>query len=156
MAWRFAKWQAATLCAAVIGLGAAQSDHSGFTDLSDHQTSILEGNWQSCRGADGQYGERIFDSSAPGLGKFELHLGPYHDFALFRGVQEAHREHDSAGDLLKPHTVEVDGNLGRHVWDVAGLHFEAALAGGSQEDCESWWITLRRSDSTSSEISSVR
>jgi len=139
----------ATCCAAVIGLAATQSDHSAFTDLSDHTRSILEGNWQSCRGPDGQYGERVYDGSAPGLGRFELHLGPYHDFALFRGVQAAHRDHESAADLLKPHVVEVSENSGRHVWKVAGLRLEAALAGGSQSDCESWWINLRRIDSTS-------
>lgn len=151
MARRATAWHLAVWCTALVGVTTAQppGDHSGFTDLSDHTRSILEGNWQSCRLPDGGYGERIYDGSAPGLGRFELHLGPYHDFALFRGTTSAHRDHGSPGDLLNPHTVEVVDNRGHRVWRVAGLQLEVSLAGGSQEDCESWWIELRRIDSTS-------
>jgi hypothetical protein len=29
--------------------------------FSDHTRAMLEGNWQSCRETDGQYGERVYD-----------------------------------------------------------------------------------------------
>ena len=137
--------------AIAISVGLADPGLSQFTSFNDRSRSMLEGNWQSCRESDGQYSERIYDGKAPGLGPFELHLGPYHVFALFRGVQDDHREHASGDNLLKPFTVEVDRNrLARQKWEAAGLVFEASLAGGSREDCESWWISLRRADTSSS------
>jgi hypothetical protein len=111
---------------------------------------MLEGNWQSCRDADGQYSERVYEGNWPGVEPFELHMGPYHEFALFRGIQTDHRDHASAENLLKPATVEVVGNRAARTWDVAGFHLEVALAGGSREDCESWFVSLKRSKSTSS------
>ena len=111
---------------------------------------MLEGNWQSCREADGQYSERVYDGKWPGLPPFELHMGPYHEFALYRGIQEAHRDHRSSENLLQPSNIDVVGNRARQSWDVAGLHLEVSLAGGSREDCESWFVSLKRSRSTSS------
>jgi len=144
------KWQSITLFTGALVLCTAAYGHTQFTSSTDRRMSILEGNWQSCRESDGKYAERIYDGKMPGLGPFELHMGPYHEFALFRGVEEEHREHTSPENLLNPFTVEVVANIGRQKWDVAGLHFEVALAGGSREDCESWWIQLRRIDTTSS------
>ena len=66
---------------------------------------ILEGNWQSCREIDGRYSERIYDHVVNGEGKFELHMGPYREFALFKDVQEEHRPHESRDNLLKPFRV---------------------------------------------------
>jgi hypothetical protein len=76
-------------------------------------------------------------------------MGPYHEFALYRGIQDEHRDHQSSENLLKPHTVEIRANAARQSWDVDGLRLEVALSGGSREDCESWYITLRRVASTS-------
>jgi hypothetical protein len=131
-------------------LGAAAAGWAQFTPFSDHSRAMLEGNWQSCREADGQYGERIYDGKWAGLPPFELHMGPYHEFAFFEGVQEDHRDHAGAGNLLKPHTVEISANRGKQAWDVAGLHLEVTLAGGSREDCESWFVSLKRIAPTSS------
>jgi hypothetical protein len=134
-----------------ICLGPAQYSSSQFTSFTDRSRAILEGNWQSCRGSESEdYDERIYDGHAPGIGRFELHLGPYHDFALFRGVQEDHRDHDNPDNLLKPHVVPVVSGKGSQKWVAAGLVFDVTLAGGSRDSCESWWITLRRADSTSS------
>ncbi len=131
-------------------LGAATLGYSQFTSFSDRTRAVLEGNWQSCRESDGEYAERIYDGNLPELGHFELHLGPYHDFALFRGVQDEHRDHNSPDNLLRPHTVDVDaGGLAGHVWDVNGVRFQVKLAGGSREECESWFISLRRLDTES-------
>ena len=150
MGRRGRRWQLVSALTGTLVLGFAASGLSQFTSFNDRSRSMLEGNWQSCRESDGTYSERIYDGRLPGLGPFELHMGPYHEFALFRGVQDDHREHSSAENLLRPYIVEVVGSTGRHQWDIAGLHLEAALAGGSREDCESWWVQLRRMDSNSS------
>jgi hypothetical protein len=134
-----------TACLGVAALSQAQ-----FSSFSDRTQAVFEGNWQSCREADGQYAERVYDGKWPGMDPFEFHMGPYHEFALFRGIQEEHRDHTSAKNLLKPMTVAVVGNRGTQTWDVAGLHVEVALAGGSREECESWFVSLKRSKSTSS------
>src|SRR5215831_1541735 len=99
-----------------------------FTPFNDRSRAMLEGNWQSCRESGGGYAERIYDGKWPGLPPFELHLGPFHDFALFRGIQEEHRDHDSAANLLVPHTVDLESNRSSHTWDVAGLHLEVVLS----------------------------
>jgi hypothetical protein len=60
----------------------------------------LDGNWQSCRETGGEYSERVYDGKWPGLPPFELHMGPYHEFALFRGIQaEVIRPRDSTLNL---------------------------------------------------------
>jgi len=150
MVRRAHKWQSITLFTGALVLCTAAYGHTQFTSSNDRRISILEGNWQSCRESDGKYSERVYDGKLPGIGPFELHMGPYHEFALFRGVEDDHREHTSADNLLKPFTVDVVANIGRQKWDAGGLHLEVALAGGSREECESWWVQLRRSDSTSS------
>ena len=132
-------------CLGVAALGRAQ-----FTPFSDRSRAMLEGNWQSCREADGQYGERVYDGRWQGMPQFELHMGPYHEFALFEGIQDDHRDHSSAGNLLKPHVVEVTANRGKQAWDIAGMHLEVTLAGGSREDCESFFVSLKRTPSSSS------
>jgi hypothetical protein len=131
----------AAACLGVATLGYAQL----FRPFTDRSRAMLEGNWQSCRETDGQYAERVYDGRWPGMEPFEFHMGPYHEFALFRGIQDVHRVHNSVENLLRPFTVEVVGNNAKHVWDVNGIHLEVVLAGGSREDCESWFVTLSRS-----------
>jgi len=131
-------------------LGAASLGYAQlFRPFSNRSQTMLEGNWQSCREDDGQYAERVYDGRWQGVDAFELHMGPYHEFALFRGIQDEHRDHDSANNLLKPHKLDIVGNNSRHAWDVNGLHLEVVLAGGSREDCESWFVTLRRTADSS-------
>jgi hypothetical protein len=148
MAWRAAKWQLVAGITVAGCLGVAALGQAQFTSYSDHKRALLEGNWQSCREDDGQYGERVYDGKWPGMGPFELHMGPYHEFALFRGIQDGHREHNSGGNLLKPYNLEIRGNAARQAWDVDGLHLEISLAGGSREQCESWFVSLKRIDTT--------
>jgi hypothetical protein len=115
-----------------------------FTSYSRNSRNILEGNWQSCREADGAYSERVYDHRVNGVPKFEVHLGPRREFAIFDGVQEEHRAHDSAANLLQPYHLDGEGNLARHEWKIPSLNlvFTATLAGGSRSDCESWYILL--------------
>ena len=77
-------------------------------------------------------------------------MGPYHEFALFRGIQDDHRDHQTADNLLKPSTVEMIANRARQSWVAAGLHIDVSLAGGSRDDCESWFVSVKRSNPTSS------
>jgi hypothetical protein len=122
-----------------------------FRSFSGSPRNILEGNWQSCREDDGRYAERIYDHVVNGVGLFEVHLGPKHEFAIFKGVQEAHRDHASAENLLKPFDVRIDNNQARQRWEIPSLKliFTATLAGGSRTDCESWFILLEPLEKTS-------
>lgn len=145
-----ATWRLAGVFA-LAGLLVARPAAPQFTSFTHNSRSILEGNWQSCREADGRYSERVYDHVAHGAGRFEVHLGPKRDFALFKGVQGEHRDHDSPENLLKPHVVELDGGRAKHRWEIPSLNlaFTVTLAGGSRMECESWFIVLEPLEKTS-------
>jgi hypothetical protein len=130
------------LVAGVIAIAAPAG--AQFTSYSKSSKNILEGNWQSCREADGSYTERVYDHVVNGAGKFEVHMGPKREFAIFEGVQDEHRGHDTPANLLKPYRLDADGNLASHEWKIASLNlvFTVTLAGGSRSDCESWYVLL--------------
>ena len=134
----------ATAAAVVLGAALGTPLLAQFTSYPRSSRNILEGNWQSCREADGRYSERVYDHIVNGVPKFEVHMGPRREFAIFEGVQDEHRAHDSAANLLKPYRLEVDGNLASHEWKIPSLNlvFSASLSGGSRGDCESWYILL--------------
>ena len=136
--------------AAVFGL-ANPAGAQLFRSFSGDPRNILEGNWQSCREADGRYAERVYDHVVNGVGQFEVHLGPNHEFAIFRGVQDAHRDHSSPDNLLSPFRVPVENNRAKQRWEIPslGLAFTVTLAGGSRTDCESWFILLEPLTKTS-------
>ena len=73
----------------------------------------------------------------------------HHEFALFRGIQDAHRDHNSSENLLKPFNIELVGRRAHQTWETAGLRLEVSLAGGSREDCESWYVTVQRAAAAS-------
>jgi hypothetical protein len=132
--------------------GVAAQARTQFTPSGGDPTrALLDGSWESCREADGHYAERVYDNDLPGIGPFELHLGPYHEFALFRGIQEAHRDHGGQDNLLRPYNVEVLANRARRQWDALGLRLEVTLGGGSSEHCETWFVRLQRRSPTSSD-----
>jgi hypothetical protein len=130
-------------------LCAAAASGQQFISLSDRSHVILEGSWQSCREADGLYAERVYDAKLPNGETFELHMGPFREFGLFRGIQDDHRDHTSSENLLRPYDIEVISNRARQEWDVAGLYLDVRLAGESAGECESWYVTLKRSGQTS-------
>jgi hypothetical protein len=140
-----------TAAFAAAPLAAAPHATSQFTPFHTDATKILEGNWQSCREADGQYAERVYDHVVNGVGKFEVHMGPRREFALFKGVQDAHRDHDSPENLLKPFRVPMDAGRAKQRWEIPSLNlvFTVTLAGGSRTDCESWFIYLEPLEKTS-------
>ena len=98
---------------------------------------ILEGNWQSCQEAGGVYSERVYDHVVNGVPQFEVHFGPRREFAIFKGVQDEHRDHQSAENLLKPYRVPVRANRAAYRWEVPSLNlvFTVNLGGGSRTDC---------------------
>jgi len=137
--------------ALVAAPAAVRASPAQFTSYSRNSRNILEGNWQSCRDADGGYSERVYDHVVNGVPRFEVHMGPRREFAIFAGVQEEHREHDSPANLLQPYRLDGEGNLARHEWKIPSLNlvFTATLAGGSRSDCESWYILLAPLDKPS-------
>ena len=122
-----------------------------FTPFSHDPRNVLEGNWQSCREPDGRYSERVYDHVVNGVGRFEVHMGPRREFAIFKGVQDEHRDHESRENLLKPFRVAMDGSRASQKWEIPSLNlvFTVALAGGSRSECESWFITLGPLEKTS-------
>ena len=145
MRQRFASagWVLTGLFAAALVLRARPAA-SQFTSYPHDSRHVLEGSWQSCRESDGRYSERVYDHVVNGAGRFEVHLGPRNEFGIFKGVQEQHREHASADNLLSPYRVAMDGGRAKERWQIPslGLVFTATLAGGSRADCESWFIVL--------------
>lgn len=126
--------------------------YSQFVSFSGNSRNILEGNWQSCQDpSTRRYAERVYDHVVNGVPQFEVHLGPGREFAIFKGVQDAHREHDTAENLLKPHRVAMEGTRAKHRWEIPSLKlaFSVTLGGGSRTDCESWYILLEPLEKTS-------
>jgi hypothetical protein len=141
--FRSSGWLGTAALAAAMLLVAVPAA-SQFTSYSRDPRHILEGSWQSCRESDGHYTERVYDHVVNGVGQFEVHLGPRDEFAIFAGVQDEHREHDSPSNLLQPYRVTYEGGRASQRWSVPtlGLTFTATLAGGSRSDCESWFVLL--------------
>ncbi len=142
------------LLTGVLAIAAAVSARPAaaqFTSFTHGSRTILEGNWQSCREADGRYSERIYDHVVNGVGLFEVHLGPAREFAIFKGVQDGHRDHRSPENLLKPSRVPMVAGRAKQRWEIPSLNlaFSVALAGGSRTDCESWYIVLEPLQGTS-------
>jgi hypothetical protein len=123
-----------------------------FTPFPNDPHHILEGNWQSCLQREGFYSERVYDHVVNGVGLFEVHMGPRREFAIFKGVQDEHRRHDSPDNLLKPnYRVTLEAGRAKQQWDIPSLNlrFTVTLAGGSRTDCESWFILLEPLEKTS-------
>ena len=143
-------WLVVALLAATP-LGVARPAAFQFTSFSHDPRNILEGHWQSCREADGRYAERVYDHIVNGVGLFEVHMGPRKEFAIFSGVQNEHRDHESPENLLTPFRVPMEGGRAGRKWEIPSLNlaFTVTLAGGSLTECDSWFITLSPLEKTS-------
>jgi hypothetical protein len=150
---RFARsaWLLIGVCASAAMSAAHPAAGQLFRPFSNDTRNILEGNWQSCRDRDGTYAERVYDHVVNGVGQFEVHMGPRREFAIFKGVQDEHRQHDSAENLLKPFRVAFENGRASQRWEIPSLNliFTATMAGGSRTDCESWYLLLEPIDKTS-------
>jgi len=135
-------------CLAIVVSALVASAAQGvsvFTPFTSDPRNILEGSWWSCREPDGSYGERVYDHVVNKEGQYEVHLGPRREFAIFKGVQDEHRDHESPDNLLKPsYRVPMEGGRAKQRWEIPSLNlaFTVTLAGGSRTDCESWFILL--------------
>ena len=136
----------ATLAAFPRGLSAQE-----WISYNSDPRNILEGNWQSWQQQDGRYAEKIYDHYVNSVPQYEVHMGPRREFAIFKGVQDEHREHESRENLLQPYRVLMQGSRARQHWDVPSLNlsFTVSLGGGSTTDCESWYIVLAPLDKPS-------
>jgi hypothetical protein len=144
-------WLLSGVFASAFVFGVPPAAAQLFRPFSTNTRNILEGNWQSCRDRDGTYAERVYDHVVNGVGQFEVHMGPRREFAIFKGVQDEHRDHDSPENLLKPFRVVFENGRAKQHWDVPSLNlsFTATMAGGSRTDCESWYLLLEPIDKTS-------
>ena len=142
-------WLLIGVCAAALS-GVQPAAAQLFRPFSNDTRNILEGNWQSCRDRDGTYAERVYDHVVNGIGQFEVHMGPRREFAIFKGVQDQHREHESPENLLKPFRVLMEGGRARQRWEIPSLKISltVTLAGGSFSDCESWYVLLEPLEKT--------
>ncbi len=138
---------ACSLASVLLGTGQAWPQ---FTSFSHDPRNVLEGNWQSCVQPDGTYSERVYDHIVHGQGRFEVHMGPRREFAIFEGVQDQHRSHGDPENLLTPFRV-AEGPQARQRWEIPALDlaFTVALGGGSRTDCESWFVLLEPLKKTS-------
>ena len=145
-------WLATATVAAIVcvTLALPRTAAAQWISYSSNPRNILEGNWQSCLDQTGRYTERVYDHVVNGVGQYEVHLGPKREFGIFKGVQDAHREHDSSENLLKPFRVLMEGTRARQHWEIPSLKlaFTVTLGGGSTTDCESWYILLEPLDKT--------
>lgn len=144
-------WLLSGVLASALALGVPPAAAQLFRPFSTSTRNILEGNWQSCRDRDGTYAERVYDHVVNGVGQFEVHMGPRREFAIFKGVQDEHRDHDSPENLLKPFRVAFENGRAKQHWDVPSLNlsFTATMAGGSRTDCDSWYLLIEPIDKTS-------
>ena len=144
-------WLFIGLVAALV-LGAPRAAAPQFTPFPNDPHHILAGNWQSCLQRDGGYSERVYDHVVNGVAQFEVHMGPRREFAIFKGVQDEHRRHDSPDNLLQPNfRVTLEAGRAKQQWEIPSLNlrFTVTLAGGSRTDCESWFILLEPLQKTS-------
>jgi hypothetical protein len=128
----------------LVAAVAARPASAQFNSFRHDPRTILEGTWQSCQERDGTYTERVYDHVVNGVGQFEVHMGPAHEFAIFQGVQDDHRAHTLDDNLLKPYRVPMVEGRASHTWKIPslGLVFTVALGGGSFTDCDNWYVTL--------------
>jgi len=111
---------------------------------------ILNGVWQSCRETEGGYAERIYEYRILGKYQWEFHMGPYHEFGLYRQPQPDDHQHDTPSNLLKPdyHIIPHvwNSNLIDNDWNVPTLKLtvSAHAAGGSLDDCETVIIRITK------------
>lgn len=125
---------------------------------------VLDGYYQSCfthytyQGLPDEWGfsEFIYDHYEKFKPRLEFHIGPFvpkvgqdttegvMEFAVFLGIQDDHRRHDSSANLLRPYQVAVVHDQGKMNWLINGYQINVVRAGGSRDDCSGFYITVTR------------
>jgi hypothetical protein len=109
--------------------------------------AILEGHWQSCR-ENNEWTETAYEHRVLGKQDWEFHFGPQDEFALFAGAPVNHIDHDSPANLLAPafHINDVGTWHNKRNWNIPrlGLWVSIVAAGGSREECESFFVLIKK------------
>lgn len=118
---------------------------------------LLQGNWQSCDEAERVYvhkvlrpDERTRDLALRWVPDWELHMGPRDEFGLYvvPGPDGPDHVHDGPTNLLAPafHINDVSTWRNRRNWNIPSLHLwiSIAAAGGSREQCDSFFVEVRK------------
>lgn len=109
--------------------------------------TILSGSWQSCKQEDGTYAARIYDHCVLGKCDWSLELGPYDSFGLWAYSSDLDPDPADPSNLLKgDYEVKGGDNRAKRRWVVKKFNIvvEVVAAGGSREDCESFFVTVRK------------
>ena len=146
-----AAWLLTGVCAACVAAGVARAGQLNSRRSPATRATSSKATGSRAASATARYAERVYDHVVNGVGQFEVHMGPRREFAIFKGVQDAHREHESPDNLLKPFRVAMENGRAKQRWEIPSLNlaFTVTLAGGSRTDCESWYILLEPLDKTS-------
>lgn len=101
---------------------------------------LHQGSWQSCDGE-----ERVLEHRTLGVFHFEIHMGPRREFALYDHIVDGEHSHKEEGNMILP-IYEVGWE--RMVWKVPqlGVKLTVAPAGGSREECESFYVKIEKMD----------
>lgn len=103
---------------------------------------LHQGWWQSCNGE-----ERVLQHRVLGKFRWELHLGPRDEFALY--TREVDHEagdgaHERADNLLAPayRVGDVSTLRGDRTWHKIGLWINVRRAGSAEDDCQSFYVRV--------------
>lgn len=108
---------------------------------------LHQGTWQSCDGEErtlehwGFKGRRYVEL-------WELHMGPQDEFALYDRWVDGDHAHDTPDNLLGEyyHINALPTMRGARQWSVPSLRLWLSIvrAGGSREECESYYIRIEQ------------
>ena len=129
---RFARsaWLLIGVCA-LAAMFAARPAAAQFSGRSPTTPAIFsKATGSRAATATARYAERVYDHVVNGVGQFEVHMGPRREFAIFKGVQDAHREHDSPDNLLKPFRVTFENGRAKQRWEIPSLNLAFTVDDG--------------------------
>lgn len=122
---------------------------------SPDPSTILSGNWQSCADSHGEYvgfGERIVDHYVNGKFKWEFHMGPEDEFALFNTQHEFETgdAHSGKDNLLGPvfRVNDANGYRSSRQWNVPKLNLWISIVRAGESDnrevCYSYFVLVKK------------
>lgn len=117
-----------------------------WTSIPHDASTLLQGHWQSCRESDG-YGERIYEHRVNGKFQWELHMGPYDEFAVYDHQMPDDHRHTGPDNLLTAYKAQsLPTKLHSRNWYVEKLNLtlNVTQGGGSRDDCEAYYVKVDR------------
>ena len=131
---------------AIITIGLLLQLWTSFKDPADTK-AILDGHFQSCTIPEDGYGEIAYDHYVNGKQLWSFHLGPFDDWALFKGTEPDGDDHDSPLNLLAAHhALSLPTINGARQWSVPSLKLWISVVqgGGSRDQCMGWYVRVER------------